>query len=114
MPKTLAPLAPLLGLLALTACSAESKGEAGAIPVMLKDHRFAPAETRVKANQPVVLEVTNADGVADEFDSDALKVEKVIAGGQKGIVRIRPLAPGRYPFQGEYHAKTAQGVIVAE
>lgn len=107
-------IVPLLGLLALTACSAEGKGETGAIPVMLKDHRFLPAEIRVKANQPVVLEVTNADGVADEFDSDTLKVEKVIAGGQKGIVRIRPLAPGRYAFQGEYHAKTAQGVLVAE
>lgn len=105
---------PFFGLLALAACSPESKGEAGAIPVMLKDHRFSPAEIRVKANRSVVLEVTNADGVADEFDSDTLKVEKVIAGGQKGVVRVRPLAPGRYPFQGEYHAKTAQGVLVAE
>ena len=77
-------------------------------------HRFSPAEIRVKANAPLVLEVTNADGLADEFDSDSLKVEKVIAGGQKALVRIRPLAPGRYPFMGEYHAKTAQGVVVAE
>jgi heme/copper-type cytochrome/quinol oxidase subunit 2 len=84
------------------------------IPVRLKDHRFTPAEIVVKANQPTVLEVTNADGVAEEFDSESLKVEKVIAGGQKGIVRLRPLKPGRYPFMGEYHAKTAQGVVVAK
>ena len=105
---------PLLGVIALAACSGEQKRDVGAIPVMLKDHRFAPAEVHVKANAPVVLEVTNADGVADEFDSDTLKVEKVIAGGQKALVRIRPLAPGRYPFMGEYNAKTAQGVVVAE
>lgn len=104
----------LAAALALAACSSAKESEAGAVKVMLKDHRFTPAEVHVKANAPVVLEVTNADGLADEFDSDTLKVEKVIAGGQKAMVRIRPLSPGRYPFMGEYHAKTAQGVVVAE
>jgi len=38
-----------------------------------------------------------------------------VARGQRtGIVRLRPLAPGRYPFEGEYHADTAQGVVVAQ
>jgi hypothetical protein len=108
------PLTALAAVLALAACSGAGKGDASATKVLLKDHQFSPAEIHVKANAPVVLEVTNADGLADEFDSDSLKVEKVIAGGQKGLVRIRPLAPGRYPFMGEYHAKTAQGVVVAE
>jgi heme/copper-type cytochrome/quinol oxidase subunit 2 len=104
-----------LGLLALAACSdGASKTDAAAIPLLLKDHKFSPAEIEVKANQPVVIEVTNADGVAEEFDSDSLKVEKVVAGGQKGTVRLRPLPPGRYPFMGEYHAKTAQGVVIAK
>jgi hypothetical protein len=84
------------------------------IPVTLKGHRFAPAEIKVPANQPVVLNVTNADNVAEEFDSTALKVEKVIAGGQSGLVRIHPLRPGRYPFMGEYHSATAQGVVIAQ
>jgi hypothetical protein len=43
-----------------------------------------------------------------------LKVEKVIAGKSKGVVRIGPLKPGRYPFVGEYHEATAKGVIIAE
>ena len=98
----------------LTGCSKGESASAPPIPVMLKNHVFSPAEITVKANQPVALEVTNADAVADEFDSDSLKVEKVIAGGQKGVVRIRPLPPGRYPFMGEYHAKTAQGVVIAQ
>ncbi len=51
---------------------------------------------------------------AEEFDSTALKVEKVVAGNSSGNVRIRALAPGRYPFMGEYHSATAQGVVVAK
>ncbi len=83
------------------------------IPVRIKDHKFTPAEIVVPANTPVVLNVTNGDNLAEEFDSNELKVEKVIAGGQMGVVRLRPLKPGRYHFMGEYHAKTAQGVVVA-
>ena len=103
-----------LAVVLLAGCSQPSASNAEAIKVVLKDHQFSPAEIRVKANTPVVLEITNADGLADEFDSESLKVEKVIAGGQKGLVRLRPLARGRYSFMGEYHAKTAQGVVVAE
>jgi plastocyanin len=84
------------------------------IEVEIKDHRFAPAEIHVPARQPVTLHITNHDPLAEEFDSTALKIEKVIAGGQDGTVRLRPLDPGRYPFIGEYHSDTAQGVIVAE
>jgi hypothetical protein len=100
---------------ALSGCSkGESVASGPPIPLLLKNHVFSPAAITVKANQPFVLEVTNADGVADEFDSDSLKREKVIAGGAKGIVHVDPLPPGRYPFMGEYHAKTAQGVVIVQ
>jgi heme/copper-type cytochrome/quinol oxidase subunit 2 len=85
-----------------------------AIAVTIKDHRFAPAEIHVPAHQPVVLNIRNDDALAEEFDSTALKVEKVIAGGSEGTVHLRPLDPGRYPFMGEYHSDTAQGVVIAE
>jgi hypothetical protein len=58
--------------------------------------------------------VHNQDATAEEFDSSALKTEKVIAGGSTGTVRLRPLGAGKYPFMGEYHADTAQGVVIAE
>jgi hypothetical protein len=86
----------------------------GAIPLSLKGHRFAPTEIHVKANVPNVLALTNADDTAEEFDSTSLKVEKVVASHSSGNVRLRPLSPGRYPFMGEYHAETAQGVVIAE
>ncbi len=98
----------------LAAASATAVAAAPPIPVTLKGHRFTPAEIKVPANQPVILNVANTDNMAEEFDSTALKVEKVIAGGQSGLVRIHPLRPGRYPFMGEYHSATAQGVVIAQ
>jgi plastocyanin len=80
----------------------------------IKDHRFTPAEVHVPTGKPVVLTIKNEDSTAEEFDSSALKVEKVIAGGQSGSVRLRPLGPGRYPFMGEYHSDTARGTVVSE
>ena len=84
------------------------------IALTLKDHKFTPAEVHVKANAPSQILLDNQDSSAEEFDSSALHVEKVVPGGQKGIVRLRPLAPGRYNFMGEYHSDTAEGVVIAE
>ena len=103
---------PLL-LLAAMAASAPALA-ADPITVTLQNHKFTPSEIHVKANTPSVIALTNKDATAEEFDSTALKVEKVVAGNSSGNVRIRALAPGRYPFMGEYHADTAKGVVVAE
>lgn len=100
-------------LLGLTTAAAPVLA-AGPIKVTLQDHKFTPAEIHVKANTPSLIALTNKDATAEEFDSTALKVEKVVAGNSGGNIRIRALAPGRYPFMGEYHADTAKGVVVAE
>ena len=84
------------------------------IAVKLKDHRFDPAEIHVPTGKPTVLIVTNEDATPDEFDSSALKVEKIIVGGHYATIRLRPLAPGRYPFMGEFNPDTAKGVVVSE
>jgi hypothetical protein len=86
----------------------------GPIAVTLQNHKFTPSEIHVKANTPSVITLTNKDSTAEEFDSTSLKVEKVVAGNSSGNVRIRALEPGRYPFMGEYHSATAQGVVVAD
>ena len=84
------------------------------IAVTLQGHKFSPAVIHVKANMPAVIALTNKDATAEEFDSTALKVEKVVAANSSGNVRLRALAPGKYPFMGEYHSATAQGVVIAE
>lgn len=94
----------------LPACGAEQ----APIPLRLKDHKFTPTEIHVKANQINVIRLTNDDDQAEEFDSTSLKVEKVVAGHSTGDVRLRPLAPGKYPFMGEFHSATAEGVVIAE
>lgn len=100
-------------LLALIAAATPAFA-ADPIAVTLKDHKFSPSVITVKANTPTLILLTNQDATAEEFDSTALKVEKVVAGNASGTVRLRALAPGRYPFMGEYHSSTAQGVVVAQ
>jgi hypothetical protein len=84
------------------------------IDVTLKEHMFSPAEIHVPAGKPAILVVKNEDAGPEEFDSTALKVEKVIVGGTYATIRLRPLGPGRYPFMGEFHPDTAQGAVVSE
>jgi len=80
----------------------------------LRDHRFTPSEVRVPANVKVKLVVDNQDPSPEEFDSHALNREKVIPGGSKAVIFVGPLAPGRYPFMGEFNAATAQGAVIAQ
>jgi hypothetical protein len=101
---------PAVLLITMAGCGNES----ASVPVTLKNHQFTPAVIHVKANEPALITLTNQDDAAEEFDSASLKVEKVVPGHDTGNVRLRPLAPGRYPFMGEYHAETAQGVVIAE
>ena len=102
----------LAGLILLpVAAQAE---DTAAIQVTLSNHRFEPAEIHVPAGKKVDLVVSNKDSEPEEFDSSDLKVEKVIAGGQKATIHLRPLDAGKYKFEGEYHDETAQGVVIAE
>ena len=80
----------------------------------IKDHRFTPTEIKIPANKRVQITVVNDDPTPEEFESKEMKVEKVIPGKSKGVVRIGPLKPGRYPFFGEFHEATAKGTLIAE
>ena len=59
-----------------------------AIDMTIKDHRFTPSEIHVPAVKPAVLNIKNEDATAEEFDSSALKIEKVIGGANEGTVRL--------------------------
>ena len=82
--------------------------------ITLRDHQFTPVEIKVPAGVKVKLVVDNQDAGPEEFDSHALNREKVIPGKTKATIFIGPLAPGRYPFIGEFNATTAHGEVVAE
>lgn len=84
------------------------------VTISIKDHKFEPAEVKVPAGKAIKLTVKNLDASAEEFESKPLKVEKVIAGNSTAVIRLKPLTKGSYKFFGEYHEKTAQGVLIAE
>jgi plastocyanin len=82
--------------------------------LVIKNHRFEPAEVKVPAGQRIKLIVHNQDSTAEEFESHSLNREKVIPAGAKASIFIGPLKPGRYTFFGEYNEATAKGAVVAE
>ena len=108
------PLRTFACALALAAFLAPGATLAQEFNLVIRDHKFEPEEIRVPAGKRVSVYVTNEDATPEEFDSPALKVEKVIPAKSKGLVRIGPLSPGRYEFIGEFHADTAKGVVIAE
>jgi hypothetical protein len=82
--------------------------------LIIKDHKFFPAELIIPAETKIKLRVDNQDPTPEEFESYSLNREKIIAGHRKATIFIGPLAPGRYEFFGEFNPKTAQGVIIAK
>ncbi len=82
------------------------------LALTIRNHLFEPAQLSAPARTALEITITNADPTAEEFESKALKIEKVIAGGRSAIVRVLPQAPGRYEFVGEYHEDIAKGVLI--
>lgn len=80
----------------------------------IEQHLFEPSVIIIPANTKVKLWVSNKDATPEEFESYELNREKVILGGQRALIFIGPLAPGEYPFFGEFNPKTAQGKIIAK
>ena len=84
------------------------------LALVIQNNKFTPDRLEVPANKKVKINIENKDATAEEFESHDLKIEKVIPGKSKGVVFVGPLKPGEYKFVGEFHEKTAKGVIVAK
>jgi hypothetical protein len=82
------------------------------ILLVIREHRFEPAAIHVPAGKKIKLLIDNRDSTAEEFESYVLNREKVVPAHSRIPIFIGPLAPGRYPFFGEFHQKTAQGAIL--
>lgn len=94
-----------------TAALAADKPE---FTLVIKDHKFQPAELTIPAGVKVVLIVDNQDATPEEFESHELQREKIIPGHTKAKVFVGPLKPGSYPFFGEFHEATAQGKLIVK
>lgn len=99
-------LAGVLVTFALTAQAADD------FNLVIKDHRFEPAELVLPAGQKVKIRIDNQDPTPEEFESYDLNREKVIGGKSQAVVFVGPLKPGTYKYFGEFNPTTAQGLIV--
>lgn len=80
----------------------------------IRDHKFDPTELTVPAGTKVRLVIENQDATPEEFESNELNREKVVVGKGTITVILGPLEAGRYPFFGDFHQETAQGVLIAK
>ena len=95
-----------------TALATPAQAQETSLSISVKNHRFQPAELSAPANVPITLHVKNLDPTPMEFESVSLRVEKVVTGNSEGIVRLRPLAPGRYNFFDDFHQETNGTLVV--
>jgi plastocyanin len=114
VPRRIAQLAVISALFNGFAQAPAGAASVVTLRISIKDHRFQPAELKVSANTPVTLVVRNLDPTPEEFESNTLRVEKVVAGNSEITLNFRPLAPGRYRFYGDFNEATAQGAITVE
>jgi hypothetical protein len=102
-----------LAICALTAAGAQAQ-TATEIQLSYKDKKFDPAEISAPANTPIVIKLKNLDAKAMEFESNTLRVEKVVAGNTDATINVRAQKPGRYEFFDEYNEKVARGALVVK
>lgn len=84
------------------------------IEISIKDHKFAPDAIKLPAGQAAKLIVKNLDATPEEFESNDIGFEKIIAGNSEATIRVKPLEEGTYIFFGEFHMDTALGHIVVD
>ncbi len=109
------PVKSLLGLGLLFGIYSQTlRAATPVIEIEIRDHLFYPSVVEVPANTKVKLLIRNLDPTPEEFESYPLNREKVISGNSKVIIFIGPVAPGEYPFFGEFYPGTAQGIILVK
>ena len=82
--------------------------------IVIKDHKFEPANLEVPVGEKIKLIIDNQDPSAEEFESHSLHREKIVAGNSKISIMVGPLKAGEYEFFGEFHEATAKGKIIAK
>jgi hypothetical protein len=103
----------VLGLFSLAAVQVQAE-DVVERKLVIKAGRFYPEVITVPAKKRIRLVVTNEGPGPEEFESIPLRKELILAEGVTRKVIIAPLKVGEYPFFGEFHMDTANGVIKAE
>lgn len=104
----------LLAAVLLATGFAATAAEVPQVEIIIKDHKFSPAEVTIPANTKVKLLVKNQDPTPEEFESHSLNREKVIPGNSQAVIFVGPLPPGEHKFFGEFNEATAQGKLIVK
>jgi hypothetical protein len=82
--------------------------------LVIKDHKFQPAELKVPANTKFKVLVSNRDATPSEFESNEFNREKIVLPNSEVTVFIGPLDKGTYKFFDDFHQDTGNGVLIVE
>jgi plastocyanin len=82
---------------------AAGESDVPVVTVTLGDYAFKPAEIKLKAGQPVILELTNTDRITPhnltlEDAAAGLRIDVDVSGGKTERVELTPTVPGTYTF----------------
>lgn len=82
--------------------------------IELKNRTMVPNVLNVPANTAFIIEVVNTDNTAEEFESNSLKIEKIIPPKRTAKFKVKPQPAGEYEIFGEFHMDTCQGKIIVK
>lgn len=97
-------------MLAMTQAKADGRNE---ICLTYANGQFEPKEPTVPADAPLTIRVKNLDAKAMEFESETLKIEKVVAGNSEAVLNVRAVKSGRYEFHNDFNEK-ARGFLIVQ
>lgn len=115
------PMARVRSLVALTLLassvlvlsSVRSVMAADDVVIVYKDEKFTPDKIEVEAGKDFIVRVKNEDSKPIEFESNPMKIEKIVAANKEALVKVRGLKPGTYEFINEFNEK-AKGTFIAK
>jgi hypothetical protein len=105
-----------LGLVALAGILGSSARAADepTFAIEFEDGKMTPLRLDVPANTRFKISLTNKGKTPAEFESNELRLEKVLAAGSASTLVIRTLDPGEYKFFDDFHPDAPQAVLVAK
>jgi hypothetical protein len=84
------------------------------VTVTIRQGRLDPETLEVPASTRFKIVIRNAGPGPAEFESRALRVEKVLAPGATSFVVVAPQKPGVYDMFDEFHPDAGKGRIVVK
>ncbi len=99
--------------IAVLAISPSQAQQATELQLTYSKGQFQPSELRAPADKPFTVRLKNLDAKPMEFESKALRIEKVVAANTEGVINVRALKPGRYEFYDDFNEK-ARGALTVQ